>query len=649
MAVDRYATNAFTNFADYEGNDLKAGKVLKGDNPDFLYPPKVLRTASGSLATDIDPITKKPVDRVGSHTQKVQRGYMRMLSQGFKGGSPLSKRRLHFQFNPDTIVRHVEARQDVQLWMNQDPVQLLQPMPGTSNFAFDLLFNREAEIASGKYRAGSEVLESTAKAVLPLKPGAKGTSSDIPHSAVTDIGVLADLIVFDDIIGQGINMDLINKVITNANSVNAARRAAAEKAGTGGTTPDTSAQATVTIEANKIKTITITQGGTGYISAPEITLSGGNGTGAKFTATVAGGAVTEIKIDNAGTGFTSVPGVSFTGGGDGSGTSGDGTSDSQDIPPKFDEDDARTNLTNNFGNSAFLVSLPIRIVFSSLFMVEGYITSTTVTFNKFNPNMVPTQCTVGIQMQAMYMGFAKKDTFLTLSLAQGLKAAQEALTEAGETDSDPEVAAVEKLGKALFQKNVKRGSTGSTWSPDEGDDVRENIGPWQIYERADYIQTIALKINPTKELKETLKRGSIKDIDYSASWKITYLGNTNTATPLGNSMGIVKNETLATIYKTGSFGVEGIGDLKDKTGDTLVMQFVGNALPAGKKVDSTATSKYRVEFRIIFTVQTTSGESIPCSQAFDCNLTTTFNATTDKPYASRKGSMVTKTTKWEDL
>jgi hypothetical protein len=647
MANDgRYATNAFVNFSDYEQKGLKAGEVIAGDNPDFLYPQKVLRTASGSLATDIDPVTKKPIARVGSHTQKVQRGYMRMLSQGFKGGSPLSKRRLHFQFNPDTIVRHVEARNDVQLWMNQDPIQLLQPMPGTSNFAFELLFNREAEVSSGSYRSGSEILESTAKAVLPLKSGAKGTSSSIPHSAVTDIGVLADLIVFDDIIGQGINMDLINKVLTNANAVNAKRRADAAKTGTTGNSPDSSAQATITLEAGKIKTVTVTNKGSGYTSVPEIKLSGTHEGGAKLTAVIENGGVKSVTIDNAGSGYTSSPGVTFTGGGDGSGTSGDGTSDAQDIPEEFDVDDARKNLTNNFGNSAFLVSLPIRIVFSSLFMVEGYITSTTVTFNKFNANMVPTQCAVGIQMQAMYMGFAKKDTFLTLSLAEGLKASQDALTESGGEDADPEVAAVEKLGEALFEKNVRRGSTGSPWSPDESDEVRENIGPQQIFERADYVQTIAFKVKPKKDLVDTLKRGSIKDIVQKGSWRITYLGNTNTATPLGNSMGIVKNEVLTTMYQTSKFNK---GDLKDKDGDTVKLQFTSSPLEGGKKVDTTSTSRYLVEFRVHFVVETASGESVNCSQAFNCSQVVPFNATTNKPLLSKKGSMITSTTQWEDL
>jgi hypothetical protein len=46
-------------------------------------------------------------------------------------------------------------------------------------------------------------------------------------------------------------------------------------------------------------------------------------------------------------------------------------------------------------------------------MVEGFITSTNVTFDKFNPAMVPVQCRIAVSMQAMYIGFAAKKTFLS--------------------------------------------------------------------------------------------------------------------------------------------------------------------------------------------------------------------------------------------
>lgn len=74
------------------------------------------------------------------------------------------------------------------------------------------------------------------------------------------------------------------------------------------------------------------------------------------------------------------------------------------------------SLNVNIGNSAFLIAKPVRVVFSSLFMVEGYVDNISVLFTKFNRAMVPVQATVTISMQALYIGFAKERTFLTYAL-----------------------------------------------------------------------------------------------------------------------------------------------------------------------------------------------------------------------------------------
>lgn len=56
-------------------------------------------------------------------------------------------------------------------------------------------------------------------------------------------------------------------------------------------------------------------GGSGYTSAPSVTLTGGGGTGATAVATVAGGAVTGISLVTVGSGYTTAPTVNITGGG----------------------------------------------------------------------------------------------------------------------------------------------------------------------------------------------------------------------------------------------------------------------------------------------------------------------------------------------
>lgn len=79
-----------------------------------------------------------------------------------------------------------------------------------------------------------------------------------------------------------------------------------------------------------------------------------------------------------------------------------------------------TNIENNLGNSAFLAPLPIRIVFSSLFMVEGYVESSSVQFIKFTKNYVPTMCKVTLYVRALYFGFAREKSFVSEAIAQGI-------------------------------------------------------------------------------------------------------------------------------------------------------------------------------------------------------------------------------------
>ena len=83
--------------------------------------------------------------------------------------------------------------------------------------------------------------------------------------------------------------------------------------------------------------------------------------------------------------------------------------------------DAATNLSFmsniNVGNSAFLIPQPCRVIFSPMFMVDGFVMNTRVLFTKFSAKMIPIQCKVFIQMQAVYIGFAKNKTFISQQLA----------------------------------------------------------------------------------------------------------------------------------------------------------------------------------------------------------------------------------------
>lgn len=68
-----------------------------------------------------------------------------------------------------------------------------------------------------------------------------------------------------------------------------------------------------------ITAITVDTQGTGYTSAPTVSLTGGSGTGATAEAVLGTGAnagkVVSVNVTNAGSGYTSAPTVAFTGGG----------------------------------------------------------------------------------------------------------------------------------------------------------------------------------------------------------------------------------------------------------------------------------------------------------------------------------------------
>ena len=72
------------------------------------------------------------------------------------------------------------------------------------------------------------------------------------------------------------------------------------------------------ISIGSVGAIYITNGGTGYTSAPTVTISApndSNGTQALASATLTGSAVTGISLTEAGSGYTTAPTVSFAGGG----------------------------------------------------------------------------------------------------------------------------------------------------------------------------------------------------------------------------------------------------------------------------------------------------------------------------------------------
>lgn len=303
-----YSSDQFYNFNVYEGANSSLARQAN-DNPTFLFPGNRMTNVFG-----------------GGIDTRMQRGFIRGIYPKVMGGNTytstakIKQRRLFFQFNPATIERNVQMNTTVYNPLLQPAINLVQPVPGNSEFSFELLFDRQAEMNTGRYIDEKDrYVPKVFNAVL----------DSYKQSDVTELGVLADLYVLDTIIGQSISSDMKDFLKD-------------------------------------------------YWSYIDTTL---------------GSTQTAVDTTNADAGTTT-------------------TQDSLSIG------NWEKNVDKNIGNAAFLAPLPIRIVFSSLFMVEGFVNSSSVQFIKFTKNYVPTMCKVTLNVTALYFGFARQNSFLSDAIAQ---------------------------------------------------------------------------------------------------------------------------------------------------------------------------------------------------------------------------------------
>lgn len=317
--TDGYRNNGLFNI------DQNAEKVSDGgvSNDRFLYPQSFIRFLTAQDALNGTTTGTYP-------PYQIQRGYIRNLRQPSLGDTPINK--CNFQFNPQDIRQSVQMREDMYLAVLQDPAQLAQPIGAQMNFQFDLLFDRQMEVARGE--------------------GGKGDFGPGATTIADQIGVLADLQVLYTVIGQGLSKNMVDSQLkaiqNNATRVYGNANPIAEE--DPGTTADT--------------------------TTPPA---------AEFSA------YDPASVENANT-FQSM----------------------------------------NDGNAAFLMPNPVRLMFSTLFMLDGFITGTNVDFLKFSTKMVPVTCKVSISMMAVYIGFARKDTFLTHQFATAREAEEDAIREDAE-------------------------------------------------------------------------------------------------------------------------------------------------------------------------------------------------------------------------
>ncbi len=190
----------------------------------------VTGTAGGPAGMFTDPkVTNPPFTSHFTHVvptdANVQRGYMRLLGQVLQAnlgkvedtpeGDDATRAlkelgaKLDFQFNPNQLSRAVTARTDTQLWINQSPSELLTPGLGDMSFQWQMLFNREEEVQR-YYNAYGRWDKAGYHAEGANSPTLDALLEDPAEPMVAErIGVLADIMVMDQITGQRLTAEAI--------------------------------------------------------------------------------------------------------------------------------------------------------------------------------------------------------------------------------------------------------------------------------------------------------------------------------------------------------------------------------------------------------------------------------------------------------
>ena len=386
---------------------LQEPKQGELDNPAFIWPGATARTMNNK--------TYQPV-----------RGYIRRLNEFYArmgDASDIKNRRCNFQFQPESFERTVDGNSvSTQFFFNQDPGQLTVPVPGQSSYTLKLLFNREAEVASGTYipstKGGSTKKSKRINTdAFDMDAAQKYMTADYDKSWVCEIGVLADIFVLDSIIGQGINKETIS---TLQNIVDRNARNAKDNPPKDDEDDDTDDQD----KKKDIKT------GNDYWSA------------------------------NSG--------------------------------------DLKNNP--NIGNTAFLVPSPVRIMLSNLIMVEGFVTQSSVNIHKFTSKFIPTQATVTLQIQALYIGFSKKQTMLT-SAGEGSSGDGE------DSTAEPDLSSLSKTQRDLYDQ-LKQGTEDIYKDIVHDGNNLKLINVLTPLDKKDHVFNFSLKLteNGTKFVIEQLER-----------------------------------------------------------------------------------------------------------------------------------------------
>jgi len=364
------------------------------DNEPFLYPkPSPFQTKLG-----IGP-------QAGTSGNRQTKGFIRSLNR--IAGVTNADRRFFFQFNPPALMRNLVMNTDMLNPLLLTPGELTLPVPGQANFSFEIMLDRQAEVNAGVTEA------QRARDLGDL-------TSD--RASAYEIGVLADINVLDKVIGVGVDPEAVEVALKRAQIQYSYQSSDTESGG--GTTSNISAISTP-IESDGKWVVQVTHSTKDFVvNGNAVSISGC----LPVNFNISSAEVSEVSNVTPYTfkiSYDSNPGVSCTNFGVATNlTTAETASTDENL---WSDETVRERLTTlgNESNRAFLIPNPVRVVFSSLYMVDGYVTGVNLLFTKFSRNMIPVTATLAIQMEARYIGFAREKTFLTEVLEKAREASEQ--------------------------------------------------------------------------------------------------------------------------------------------------------------------------------------------------------------------------------
>lgn len=336
------------------------------------------------------------------------KGFIRSLNR--IAGITDKDRRFFFQFNPPALMRNLVMNTDMLNPLLLTPGELTLPVPGQANFSFEIMLDRQMEVNRGLNGEGAS--------------GVNDLSGDA--ASAYEIGVLADINVLDKVIGVGVDPEAVATQLKRA-QIQYANQASDASGG------DQEKSAILSISAPEEKDdgtfeVTVTHSTKDFVADGTTVDIGGCLPIAYNTSGVTVSEVSNVTPYSFVYSYATNPGASATTVGSviKTTTTTDGTTTAASTGFDIAQVTARLTSLGQESNRAFLIPNPVRVIFSSLYMVDGYITAVNLLFTKFSRNMIPVTATLSMQMEARYIGFAREKTFLTDVLEQ----AQEPGTEA---------------------------------------------------------------------------------------------------------------------------------------------------------------------------------------------------------------------------